>query len=926
MRRLLLEEAGTPPPAWASPDTSHTLTALVPMGQWSEENEGDREAVARLTGKSYEEVERELAPLLNIADSPLSKIGLKWRYVSHEEAWHLLAPQLTSSDAERFEEIATEILSQKSPAFDLPVEERFMAGVKGKTLPHSDTLIHGIARGLALIGARSERMRNVANASYIPSRVVSRALGEGSDWRSWATHSAYLSTLAEAAPEQFLDAIESALDSNPETFAMLFSQDKDSDGLFGGAPQAGLLWGLERLAWSEDYFSRVVALLSRLAELDPGGRYSNRPAESVINLFHWLLRFTEASDDQRIDALKLVLRKTPDVGWKILVKNLSSNHNPHRNLLDKTSWRPWGQEGYSQATQGELTIFVSKLCDLLLANLGSIEHWEGLIDIIASLPPVTRQAALRQLCQQADGLKQGPRAEALRKVIRIELNRHRSFPDARWAMPPKDVDTLDAIYRNLEPSDPIIAHSWLFESDWIDLPEGECRDYEKQTDRVLAAQNKAVKDIFRSDGIDGMSSLIDIADAPYTVGRAIATSINSDKLFSLALDCIKSEQQKRKEFAMQFFNTHYRQSGMGTLDRILETIKPGRDFDPTIMAAIYSSASSVDLKGCLQRLESESQSVQEAYWKSVNWFNLARSNADNQVFAAVVQHLLDARRSLSVIELIWTRAVSDELVIRTLEQIPIDLSNGTEGVNSGLGFRCAELFKRLDASANVSDEVTARLEMPFIQIIREYRPDLALYRVVGKNPSLFADLIAMAFKRADGKDDNESEDHPSEALGMFAYNLLFSLRGVPGMIDDGTIDADMLTEWVSEARRLCTERDRRDIGDQQIGAVLANAPVGDDGVWPGEPVRDLLDGLSSPSHIGIGFRVGRYNQRGVTSRGVYDGGAQERSLAEGYRSDASRISSRWPFTAKLLREIADGYDADAREVDSRAKWADEAEF
>ena len=926
MRRLLLEEAGTPPPAWAYPNTSHTLTALVPIGQWSEENEADKEVVARLTGKSYEEAERELIPLLNVADSPLTKIGPKWRYVSHEEAWHLLAPYLASSDAERFEEIASEILSQKSPAFDLPVEERFMPGIKGKALPHSDTLIHGIARGLALIGTQSERMMNVANASYIPSRVVSRVLGEGSDWRSWATHSAYLSTLAEAAPEQFLDAVEGTLDSNPDSFITLFSQDRNGDVLFNSAPQAGLLWGLECLAWSEDYFSRAALLLARLAELDPGGRYSNRPAESVANLFHWQLRFSEASDGQRIDALELILKNAPDVGWMVLVKNLSYDHSPHRNLLDKTSWRPWGQEGYSQATQDELAIFVGKLCDLLLANLGPVERWEDLMEILPSLPLDTRRVALRRLRQEAEELKYDHRATSLRKRIKLTLNRHRSFPDTGWAVPPEDVDALDAIYRNLEPSDPVLAHAWLFESEWIDLPEGECRDYEKQTARVLAAQNKAVKDIFKSDGIDGISSLIGLADAPHTVGRAVAASIDFDEAFTLALDCVRSEHQKRKEFAMWFFNTHCRQSGLGILDVSLEAIKSGEGCDPAVVAAIYSSASSADLKGCLQRLELESQSVQEAYWKSFHWFNLARGNADNQVFATVVQRLLDSGRSLSALELMWSRSVSDELVIRTLKQIPIDWSNGTDIVNSALGYRCADIFKRLDASANVSDEVIARLEIPLSEVIREYRPDLALYRVVLRSPNVFADLITLVFKRADGADDPDLDNQVSPERFSLLYRILSELRGLPGMADDGTIDSETLTAWVSEARRLCTERDRRDIGDQKIGAVLANAPVGDDGVWPCEPVRDLLDALPEREHIGIGFHTGRYNQRGVTSRGVYDGGAQERKLAEGYRSDASMMASRWPFTAKLLREIADGYDAEAHDMDSRAKWTDEAEF
>ena len=270
MRRRLLEEAGVPLPAWASPATLRSLVALVLIGQWSEEKQGDKEIVAKLAGKPYQEVEQELAPLLNIADAPLTKIGARWRYVSHEEAWHMLAPHLAPTDIQRFEELAVEILIRKHPKFDLPVGERWYASIKGKILPHSETLVEGIARGLALIGTQYERMVNVQQARYIPNRVVYRVLGDGSDWHTWATLYRHLATLAEAAPDSFLAAVERDLDTVPSHFIELFEQDKDP--MFGGSPHAGLLWGLERLAWSQDYFSRVALALARLAEIDTGGK------------------------------------------------------------------------------------------------------------------------------------------------------------------------------------------------------------------------------------------------------------------------------------------------------------------------------------------------------------------------------------------------------------------------------------------------------------------------------------------------------------------------------------------------------------------------------------------------------------------------------------------------------------------------------
>ena len=178
---------------------------------------------------------------------------------------------------------------------------------------------------------------------------------------------------------------------------------------------------------------------------------------------------------------------------------------------------------------------------------------------------------------------------------------------------------------------------------------------------------------------------------------------------------------------------------------------------------------------------------------------------------------------------------------------------------------------------------------------------------MSEDPSLFADVITWAFKRADGEAEESVDDQVLERRAPIAFSVLWKLRLLPGLMEDGSVDVETLSTWVNEARRMCRERDREDIGDQQIGQRLANAPVGEDGIWPCKPVRDLLDGLASP-HIGIGFTTGRINLRSVTSRGVFDGGGQERSLVDKYHQDAAKIGARWPFTARLLRQLAADYE------------------
>lgn len=926
MRRRLLEEAGVPLPAWASPATLRSLVALVLIGQWSEEKQGDKEIVAKLAGKPYQEVEQELAPLLNIADAPLTKIGARWRYVSHEEAWHILAPYLTLTDIERFEELAVEILSRKHPKLDLPIEERWYASIKGKDLPFSGTLVEGIARGMALMGTQVERMVNVQDAPYIPDRVMRRVLGDSGDWRTWATLNGQLATLAEAAPDTFMDTVEKTLDANPSAFKEMFEQDRDP--MFSGSPHTGLLWGLERLAWSKDYFPRVVIALAKLAEIDPGGQTASRPARSVGNLFHWMFRFTEVSDEERIEILKTLLERHPNIGWDVLTGNLPADVVPFRNLLDSTEWREWGQDGYTKALYEELAEFRYNLARLALESITSdVEQWTRLLKTLSAIQDDAREGLLRKLERMAEELKRDTNVETLRTAIRFELHRHSSYPDADWVMPSDDVELLSAIYDNLAPTDSVAANAWLFNSDWPDLPDGERTDYEDQRKRIEAAQQEAVVAIYESGGFDSIESLLDAVNYPDIVSEAVVAHLNTDEFFPMALECLMSESPNRKTFAMNFLNGMYRKSGWAIVDKALDAVKSEDEVKPETVASIYKSATPVNLKTGLQRLDDECQAVQDVYWSNADWFNFAGSEIERQDRLTAVRRLLKARRSISVVELIWQIEVPPDIVLLTLEQIPVDWANGTDISSRNLGYRVSRLFEKLDKS-DVSDEVIANLEMPYIGMLENYRPSLALHREVLRQPSLFADLITLyASVRLDGRYYDETlDDEARDRQTAYSFNVLSRLRGLPGAIQDGAVDYETMQTWVSEARRLCAERERAEIGDEKIGMILANAPIGEDGAWPCEPVRALLDSLSPSEHIGNGFTTGRFNQRGIVSKEIYEGGVQEREIAESYRKDAAKIAARWPFTANLLQRLARTYEADASREDTRAAWTDESGF
>jgi len=126
-----------------------------------------------------------------------------------------------------------------------------------------------------------------------------------------------------------------------------------------------------------------------------------------------------------------------------------------------------------------------------------------------------------------------------------------------------------------------------------------------------------------------------------------------------------------------------------------------------------------------------------------------------------------------------------------------------------------------------------------------------------------------------------------------------------------------LRSWISEVRTLAKEADRAVITDQQIGQILAYAPSdSEDAAWPSKAIRDLIEELEA-EQVERGIAISRFNQRGSFSKGLYDGGKQERALANQYR-----IGRMSPANGSVLvrssGKIADDWDRYAKRADSEA--------
>ena len=102
-----------------------------------------------------------------------------------------------------------------------------------------------------------------------------------------------------------------------------------------------------------------------------------------------------------------------------------------------------------------------------------------------------------------------------------------------------------------------------------------------------------------------------------------------------------------------------------------------------------------------------------------------------------------------------------------------------------------------------------------------------------------------------------------------------------------------------------------------IGRSLAHSAE-KDGLWPQIAIAEVLERLKS-SDVERGLAIERVNMRGVYTKAMYEGGKQERELAQQYRDWAARQPGAHVRTRALLNAIADDWEREAKEADDAAK-------
>jgi hypothetical protein len=386
-------------PGWATQPQATSLAPLLLLGQWDAANEGDREVVAALARRTYEELEPELMAWSALEDPPVRRLGTAWHVTSRRDAWDLLHGFLAATALGTFRERAVEVLSfaEETPhsIAAMLVPTRFSRSIR-EGVAETCAFLAGVAPGHEFADGTTG-----ANCAGIVVRTVLQEIG-GESGATWVSIADVLPLLAEAAPDLFLEKVESDLSSEEPQLRAVFPEENALTGFFAGrSPYVGVVWALEAICWSGEHVGRAARALARLDIVDPGGRNGPRPFEALhgaLDLFH---PQTSVALNRRLAILDALREVLPGQGWKLLKAMLPSalgiSHTPYRPW-----WRrSWTQPAPIQPAYEEVVAGVRSLIDRLIEDAGTdLERWAEVVPHLEYLQTEERDrviAALEQI-------------------------------------------------------------------------------------------------------------------------------------------------------------------------------------------------------------------------------------------------------------------------------------------------------------------------------------------------------------------------------------------------------------------------------------------------------------------------------------------------------------------------------------------------
>ncbi len=738
-----------------------------------------------------------------------------------------------------------------------------------------------------------------------PEAVVNLAVREifkNADWELWGSLNNLLPLLAEAAPKEFLNAVENALKQSPGPFDELFAQEGNT--VTGTTYLSELLWALETLAWDEQFLVRVTSILGELATHDPGGNWANRPTNSLKTIFLPWFPQTNATVLKRKVAVQALLKEYPEIGWGILLK-LLPNQVQTSSGTHKLKWRNIMSEGDKDKIDREnyweqVLMYSDMAVEMACDDIGKLIELVSLLD---NLPAQSFEKIIDYLLSDGISNKLENERIALWFELKKFVSKHKRFAGEKWALTPDLVSKIETASNNLAPSNPLFLHRILFSNNEYELFE-ERDNLEEQRQLFEEHRQKAIKEIIDFGGIEAVFQFAKTVESPASVGFSLGFICEEEVDKKILPELLETEDQHLLQFTGSFVWGRQRSQGWAWVDQINFSKWTNTQIGRFLSFLPFTTETWVHVDRLLGVYE-------EVYWSGTP-VNPYQTESE---LGIAIDKLIKYNRPNAAIDCL-NKILHDKKPLDNARAVQALLAamHSTEPTYTRDTYNIVELIKALqdDLDSNLDDLL--KIEWGYIPLLDRHMgafPKI-LENQLATDPEFFAEMIRCVYRSNKESLTEKELTANQKAIAESAYHLLNEWRKPPGIQKDGSFSGDNFKNWLDQTMRLCEESGHLDVALSHIGNVLIHCPPDPNGLWINQTVAEVLNSRDT-EQIRNGFYLGVINSRGVHT--VDPTGKPERDLALKYRKQAEEIENAGYFRfADTIRNIADTYDRDAERI------------
>ncbi len=884
---------------WNQHEYASDLAIANLLGAWNELNEADLEIVCQLANdEDYAKWIPKLREMLQQAISPVTFMNGRWQVMDRKGMWQALGGRVFDDTLDALKQCAVTVLSERDPQFDLPPDKRFAANIYKKALKYSSSLRKGLAETLALLGTNPDVLTHFSprHQGWKPrdtAVLAVREILENADWVLWGSLDDLLPVLAEAAPDEFLDAVENALNQSPCPFDELFSQERD--GVGGRNYLTGLLWALETLAWNAEHLVRVCAILGELAARDPGGHSLNRPANSLATILLPWLPQTTAPIEKREVAIKTLMNEVPDVAWNLLISLLPNQHQMSLGTR-KPEWRNTIPDDWKDSvTQEEHWKQVTSYAEMAISMASNdIDKLAQLAGDLNHLPKPYLDKLLEHL--SSDEICGKPEDQRLKLWTQLTelVSKHRRFSDTKWALSDKIVSKIEDVAVKLAPENPFYLYRRLFSYNNLTLYEGTWRD-PQQKEKLDQRRQQAIKEILADGGVDMVLQFAESVEAPWFVGHflGVIAQEETDKHILPAL--LKTEITKLALFASAYVSCRQYINGWEWVDGLDTSNWSATQIGQFLSYLPFTKETWHRVTDWLDKSEKE-------YWSKTS----ARPYHTDDDLGFAIDKLIAYDRPHTAIEWLYSKKPLD----KTLSVKALMAAVSSQEPPQEMGTHTIiEIIKVLQDDPDTDPDDLFQIEWAYLSLLAQYTSPKTLENRLSSDPEFFCEVIRLIYRSKKETEPAKEFSEQDKAVAENAYNLLDNWMTLPGTQSNGQFLPEQFTEWLKQTKEACAESEHLEVALIHIGNILIHAPPDPEGLWIHRTVAFALNAKDA-EEMRNGFWTGILNSRGAYE--IDPTGKPERELAKKYKQKSEEVENAgYHRLAVTLRKLAEGYESKA---------------